>query len=98
VLTGGPEERARELAGELNPALQQLGGLRVGNERRQVFRPQGEIAARQVVGIVHFADYTATRRHAPSPRRVPRAIDEAKRRNRCIVAKQHFLCGGTPGA
>jgi hypothetical protein len=86
------------LAGERGPALQKVGNLRIGDKRGQVIRPQGEVAARQFVGIVHCRDYRARRRRSPSLRRARHAIDDENARNRCIVARQHFRWGGTPGA
>jgi hypothetical protein len=47
----------RELAGEGYPALQHLRSLRIGDQCRQILCPQGEIAARQVVGIGHYPHY-----------------------------------------
>jgi hypothetical protein len=88
----------RKLAGERDPALQQRGGLWVGEERRQVIRPQGEIAARQLVGIVHCRHYRAASLHPPSLRHTSRAIDDAKPPNRGIVAEQHYRWRGLPGA
>jgi hypothetical protein len=88
----------RELAGERDPALQQRGGLRVGEERRQVIRPESEIAVRQLVGIVHWRYYRVALLHPPSLRLTSRAIDDAKPPNRGIVAGQHYRWRGLSGA
>jgi hypothetical protein len=53
----------RELAGERDPTLQQLRRLRIGDHRCEVFRPQREIAPRQLVGIAHARDYNRSGRN-----------------------------------
>jgi hypothetical protein len=77
--------------GDREPAAQRLGHLRIGNQRRQIFRPQGEKTVRQIVFLAHRRQYTRY------PRQHRFAFDEADRENRCIVALQHLISGGTAG-
>jgi hypothetical protein len=70
----------QRVGGDREPPLQRLGHLRVRHQRRQIFRPQGEEAARQIVFLVDRS------RHYPRP--LPRTVvfDEADEAIRCIVA------------
>jgi len=76
------------------PAAQRLGRLRVGQQRRQILRPQLEKAARQLVGLVHPRHYTRAARALHGPAQAFR-FDEANRKIRCIVAAQQFVFCGT---
>jgi hypothetical protein len=83
---------------ETEPAVQRLGHFRVGSQRRQIIAPQGDEAARYIVGFAHLGEYrTGGRRRQP---RLGTAgvFDEAGAANRCIVAEQHLRFRGTPGA
>jgi hypothetical protein len=53
----------RELTGNGEPAPQQLGRLRIGDQRGQILRPQREVTPRQLVGIAHARDYNRTARN-----------------------------------
>jgi hypothetical protein len=79
------------------PAAQTLGHLRIGNERRQILRPKREKAARQIVFLAHrrhYRGYPRSRQHGFWEAFV---FDEAEGANRCIVALQHLISGGTAG-
>jgi hypothetical protein len=69
---------------------QLLRGLWIGRQRRQVFGPQREKAARQLVCLAHPRHYTAPDRAAQraAPRRA--AFDAADPKFRCIVASQYL--------
>jgi hypothetical protein len=48
------------------PARQRFRDPRIGKQRRQIIRPQRQIAARQILGLVHPTKYSrgAALRHA----------------------------------
>jgi hypothetical protein len=95
---GITRRRIRERsAGDGKPMAQHLGHLRIGNERRQILRPEGKKAARQIVFLAHrrhYRGYPRSRQHRFWEARV---FDEAVGTNRCIVALQHLISGGTAG-
>jgi hypothetical protein len=78
--------------------VQRLGHFRVGRQRRQIIAPQGDEAARYVVGFAHPRKYKAGRRTQQPRLRIFGVFDEAGGANRCIVAEQHSCFRGTPGA
>ena len=83
--------------GDGKPAAQRLGRLRIGNQGRQILRPQGEKTARQIVFLAHrrqYRGYPRSWQHRLEPAHV---FDEAAGTNRCIVALQHLVSGGTAG-
>jgi len=83
------------MGGDRKPLAQRLGHLRIGNQGRQILRPQGKKAARQIVFLAHRRQYRAyprSRQHCWGHGIV---FDEAMGKIRCIVALQHLVFGGT---
>jgi len=78
--------------------VQRLGHFRVGSQRRQIIAPQGDEAARYIVGFAHHREYKATGHYRPPRSEMAGVFDEAGAANRCIVAEQHLRFRGTPGA
>jgi hypothetical protein len=81
--------------GGAEPLAQRLGHLRIGNQGRQILRPQGEKAARQIVFLAHRRQYRAYPRSRQHRLEHGVVFDEAMGKNRCIVALQHLVSGGT---
>ena len=78
--------------------MQRLGHFRIGRQRGQIIAPEGDEAARYIVGFAHLDEY-----RIGGGRRQPRlgiagVFDEAGTANRCIVAEQHLPFRGTPDA
>jgi hypothetical protein len=65
--------------------MQRLGGFRIGEQCRQIFRPQLEKLSREIVCFAHRRQYTAADR-AWHPSALPMPFDEANAEIRCIVA------------
>src|SRR5579884_1629092 len=63
-----------------DPAAQRLRRRRVGQQRRQVLRPQRQEAAGEILVLAHRRQY-----------RPVGGFDEAVRKNRCIVARSHLI-------
>jgi hypothetical protein len=73
------------------PAPQQLRPCRIGQQRRQIFLPQRQIAAGEVLGVGHRLQYIPDIASSPARKRKPGdayEIDEAILPKRGIVAAE----------
>jgi hypothetical protein len=81
-------------AGMLRPA-ERADRPGLGEECRQILRPQGQIAAREIFGVGHAADYIPSPSVRQRAARRRRGFDAAAAPKGCIVAAEDFSRGET---